>query len=158
MTNQEIAEKVQDTFNDTKNMDNLREVMLSMNTGVRGYKSYFAKVSQSGTNAPTVIVLENSLSDTLVWTRDYLGAYKATLAGEFPDSTKVAVICSNSATGSGDPGDATLRATGPRILWYHNDVNSIVIETYLDFPTNVDDGKAKDGLLSETDVEIRIYA
>lgn len=49
-----------------------------------GYKVYRALLSQSGTNAPTAVVLENTLGGTLVWTRSNAGKYVGTLAGAFP--------------------------------------------------------------------------
>lgn len=48
------------------------------------YKSYLCNLrTQSGTNAPTVDVLENTLSGTPVWTRTSQGNYDLTLASEF---------------------------------------------------------------------------
>lgn len=47
-------------------------------------KRYVALVSQSGTDDPAVTVLENSLGAAVVWTRNGVGDYLATLAGAFP--------------------------------------------------------------------------
>jgi hypothetical protein len=46
------------------------------------YKKYVALMTQTGTAAPTVIVLENSIGD-IVWTRDSTGLYEGTLTGAF---------------------------------------------------------------------------
>jgi hypothetical protein len=46
------------------------------------YKKYVALMTQTGTAAPTVIVLENSIGD-IVWTRDSTGIYEGTLTGAF---------------------------------------------------------------------------
>jgi hypothetical protein len=46
------------------------------------YKKYIALMTQTGTAAPTVIVLENSIGD-IVWTRDSTGIYEGTLTGAF---------------------------------------------------------------------------
>jgi hypothetical protein len=46
------------------------------------YKKYVALMSQTGTAAPTVTVLENSIGD-IVWTRDSTGIYEGTLTGAF---------------------------------------------------------------------------
>jgi len=51
--------------------------------GARPYKSYVALLSQSGTAAPTAVVLENTLGGTVVWTRQNVGEYIATLLGAF---------------------------------------------------------------------------
>jgi len=47
------------------------------------YKSYVAKLTQSGTSAPTAVVLQNELGGTVVWSRASAGRYLATLAGAF---------------------------------------------------------------------------
>jgi hypothetical protein len=46
------------------------------------YKKYIALITQSTTNAPTVIELENTIGP-IVWTRTAVGVYFGTLAGVF---------------------------------------------------------------------------
>jgi hypothetical protein len=46
------------------------------------YKKYVALMTQTGTAAPTVVVLENTIGD-IVWTRDSAGIYEGTLTGAF---------------------------------------------------------------------------
>jgi hypothetical protein len=46
------------------------------------YKKYVALMTQTGTAAPTVVVLENTIGD-IVWTRDSTGIYEGTLTGAF---------------------------------------------------------------------------
>ena len=46
------------------------------------YKKYIALITQSTTNAPTVIELENTIGP-IVWTRTAVGVYFGTLAGAF---------------------------------------------------------------------------
>ena len=48
------------------------------------YLVYTALMSQTGVNAPTAVVLQNTLSGTIVWTRTSPGLYVGTLAGAFP--------------------------------------------------------------------------
>jgi len=48
-----------------------------------GYKVYTALLTQTGTSAPTAIVLENTLGGTVVWGRNVTGVYYATLIGAF---------------------------------------------------------------------------
>lgn len=50
------------------------------------YKVYLAKISQIGTAAPTVVVLENTIGD-IVWARTDVGEYTATLSGAFSENT-----------------------------------------------------------------------
>lgn len=56
----------------------------------RPYKVYVALLSQTGTSAPTVTVLENTLSGTVVWTRSSSGVYLGTLSGAFTANKTVA--------------------------------------------------------------------
>lgn len=50
------------------------------------YKVYLAKITQVGTAAPTVVVLENTIGD-IVWARTDVGEYTATLSGAFSENT-----------------------------------------------------------------------
>ena len=47
------------------------------------YKVYTALLTQSGTDAPVAIVLENTIGE-IVWSYDSIGFYKATLLNSFP--------------------------------------------------------------------------
>lgn len=46
-------------------------------------------LSQSGTDAPTAVVLENTLGGTIVWTRGTTGTYIGTLANVFQTNKTV---------------------------------------------------------------------
>lgn len=48
-----------------------------------GVKVYRALLTQSSSDAPVATVLENTLGGTVVWTRDNVGVYIATLTGAF---------------------------------------------------------------------------
>lgn len=63
-------------------------------------KIYVALLSQSGTDAPVAVVLENTLGDTLVWTRAAKGTYHGTLASAFPTADKVFIPGFDSDTQS----------------------------------------------------------
>lgn len=53
-------------------------------------KVYRALMTQSGTNAPTAVVLENTLGGTVVWGYEELGYYTAIISGGFDrDATSV---------------------------------------------------------------------
>lgn len=58
---------------------------------VNGVELYVAKLSQSGTGAPTATVFRNDLDGAVVWARASAGTYTATLAGAFLASTYVSV-------------------------------------------------------------------
>lgn len=49
-----------------------------------GVKTYRALLTQATNNAPTAVVLENSLGGTVVWSRNAAGIYFGTLIGAFP--------------------------------------------------------------------------
>ena len=108
--------------------------------GTRPYKVYTALLSQSGTNAPTAVVLENTLGGTVVWTRNSTGLYTGTLAGVFTvDKT------------------LTLMNTGYTVNGFEGinrvNVNSVQIQTYLNGPTYSDGRLANSG----ASIEIRVY-
>lgn len=48
----------------------------------RGYKVYVARITQTGIEAPEVFILENTIGD-IIWTRNNIGDYSATLEGAF---------------------------------------------------------------------------
>ena len=52
----------------------------------RPYKVYTALVTQSGTNAPTATVLENTLGGTPTWAFSSAGTFTLTLTGAFTNN------------------------------------------------------------------------
>ncbi len=67
-----------------------------------GAKKYVALLTQTGTNAPTATVLDNTLGGTLVWSYDGVGTYIGTLTGAFTlDKTSVMIsgVYKGSASG-----------------------------------------------------------
>jgi hypothetical protein len=115
------------------------------NTDLRGYKAYVALVSQTGTNDPVAIVLENTLGETITLTRLGLGGtgrYFITASGNIFDSNKTAVFLGsneNSADG-----------VTPVIKIRFNTPSELTLTTFLD-------AVLSDGVLSLTAIEIRIY-
>ncbi|OUL63702.1 BspA family leucine-rich repeat surface protein [Flavobacterium sp. AJR] len=61
----------------------------------RPYRVYTALLTQSGTSAPVATVLENTLGGTVVWSRNAVGQYSATLAGAFIND-KTTVLLTDS--------------------------------------------------------------
>lgn len=106
---------------------------------VRPYKVYTALLSQSGTNAPTATVLENTLAGTVVWTRADIGNFTATLTGAFP-SNKVVVFITNQPTGGAADNFKGGRAT--------NDTITVI---------TTNGTSSTDSLLSNSSIEIRVY-
>ena len=103
------------------------------------YKKYIALISQTGTNAPTVIELENTIGP-IIWTRSAVGVYFGTLAGAFT-LDKTYVTLSNVVANS-------------IVLSQRKDINSIQLDT-----TNLHSPTAAhhDTHLSKNTLEIRVY-
>lgn len=103
----------------------------------RPYKVYTALLSQTETDAPTAIVLENTLGGTIVWTYDRPGVYLATLTGVF--------IVGKTTVNQG-----TLSNTGAYMQNYKQ-LNVIELYTFNNLNVKTDD------MLGNTEIEIRVY-
>jgi hypothetical protein len=95
-----------------------------------GYKRFVALVSQAGGAAPTMIIQENTLGGTPVWTRSGAGDYRLTLAGVFTVNQTVQFV---SPTYGFSTSITNL------------DVNTIKIQT------------AADGQMTNACIEVRVY-
>ena len=104
----------------------------------RPYKVYTALLTQSGTNAPTATVLENTLGGTVVWSREAAGFYNATLVGAFTLNKTTVLIT---------------QGTGQAIYSGYGDslTNHIKLIGYSFSGTQIDN------LLDRTTIEIRVY-
>jgi len=67
----------------------------------RPYDVYAAILTQSGTDAPTAVVMENTLSGTIVLAYGSTGVYTATLVGEFDAAKTGAIISMQTLTRRG---------------------------------------------------------
>jgi len=101
------------------------------------YTKYIALISQSGTAAPAVIELENTIGP-IVWTRTAVGTYLGTLTGAFTNN-KTTVMISQAINAQG--------------VYYisRQSVNAIEINWY-DFAY-----VQLDTTLSDNTLEIRVY-
>lgn len=108
-------------------------------TSARPYKAYAALISQTGTAAPTAIVLENTLGGTVVWTRSATGTYVGTLTAAFTASKTIAFIQKNQ-TGGLDDNFVVGRATADTVGISTTNGTALI-----------------DSLLSSTSLEIRVY-
>lgn len=132
-----------DNGNTNKRIDTLQttaQILALINTEVNEPKKYVALLTQSGTNAPTAIVLENTLGGTVVWTRDDVGYYIGTLSGAF--TTDKTVVYTQ------------IRDFSSSIECFSQGENTVFIDTaYL----NAGAFSEQDGILSNTFIEIRVY-
>jgi len=62
------------SFNDTRNFS-IGSIVNLVGNGGRPYNVYTALLSQSGTDDPSVNILENTLGEIPVWSRDSTGNY-----------------------------------------------------------------------------------
>lgn len=107
-----------------------------------GYaKKYVAKVTQTGTEAPTAVVLHNTLGIAPTLTRNAAGSYQIDASNTFPlNKTIVKVIPDHSNNHNN-----IIVQTG------HNNVGYIVLETLTGA------GELTDELLDNATVEIEVY-
>ena len=106
----------------------------------RPYKVYTALLSQSGTNAPTATVLENTLGGTVTYTYISIGIYEANLAGVFTTLKTTATLSLGQINGT----------SSGRWGAYSNSTSTIRI-------TTLENGLAADGRLLSATLEIRVY-
>jgi len=117
----------------------------------RTYKIYRALITQSSTDAPTVVVLQNELSAAVVWTRDSEGVYYGTLTGAFTEN-KTFGVCHVASPTTGD-------ARVSRV-----DANKVVVQA-VDVGVISDIGSSinnvlpalADGILNNASLEILVY-
>lgn len=108
---------------------------------------YIALLTQSGSDAPTAIIIENTFPDTIIWHRTSSGIYTATLTGAFSLPTTIPFIYPNRVCSIDE--------------WYSFSIYYTVFNT-LSIVTTIQDftvpnlGYA-DGILNYTPVEIRVY-
>jgi hypothetical protein len=109
------------------------------------YKVYTALITQTGTASPVVIVLENTTSATIAWTRNATGRYIATASATLFTIGKTLVSLSSGST-SGTDGKF-LKAEGTA---------STTIQAIYNHDTNTN--ASVDGISAGSMVEFRIYA
>lgn len=87
-----------------KQLNRLTSVISNIVSGggdTRPYKVYTALLSQAGEDAPVPTVLENTLGETLSYTRIDVGIYVIATTGIFPQNKTWAVINTPSYDGNG---------------------------------------------------------
>jgi hypothetical protein len=105
---------------------------------LRGY-NYVANLTQSSTNAPVAVELENGLGKTVAWTRTSTGVYTATCSANW--GGVVWVQMQNTFNG------------GTTVAYVTSiTANTIVVST---FASN--GGAAADAILASTPIMIRVY-
>ena len=105
----------------------------------RPYKVYTALLSQSGTDAPTAVVLENTLGD-IVWSRSEEGVYVGTLTGAFKEG-KTFLISKFKTNSTDDPSSYSISDAGVNAVYVTSESSDVL----------------QDGILYSTPIEIKVY-
>jgi len=106
-----------------------------------GYTVYSALIDQSGTSAPSAIILKNDTGATMTWTRTGVGTYRCTASSSVFTNLKTQVFV-NSGTAPNGPGSF--------IEWN-------ATTAYVEINTFDINGSDADDLLDKGSFEIRIY-
>ena len=106
------------------------------------YKSYVAKLSQSGTLAPTATVMENTFTTNPTFTRILTGRYNLEITGAFPlDKTFVMIKSISGGLTTNVYTFEALRQDDNKILILSRNESNLLA----------------DSLLNDTEIEIRVY-
>lgn len=115
----------------------LKATLLKIPTDSRPYKVYTAKLTQSGTDAPEVVVSENTFDDTITWEYLSTGKYTGTFSNTVFDFDKINLLISSVAFGKTE-----IAINSPSV---------VLVSSLDDTPVFADD------ILVETFIEIRLY-
>jgi hypothetical protein len=134
--------------------DKINEIIDYLNgtgsVGSGSYKKYVATLNQTGANAPTATILENTLGN-LVWSYDSVGWYYGTLTGVFTSGRTVVLLSRQFF----------IRETGGVVITYevisdryNNDSIFVGTAAY----DGISSGNvAANAVLVNTGIEIRVY-
>ena len=114
--------------------------MAALQVVARPYKVYTALLSQTGTNAPTATVLENTLG-TVVWTRSNTGQYVGTLTGAFTDQKTIIFV----------------NRSNPAATAFDTNMAANVININTVGYTTFSNSAYVDGQTNSASIEIRVY-
>lgn len=109
------------------------------------YKVYVANLTQSSTDAPTKVILENTLGN-VVFTYDSAGYYIGTLTGAFATASKC-MFCISKQFICTDTGGLVINK---EIAMDRIDADTFYVWTE-------QNGSLANGILNNTTIEIRVY-
>lgn len=115
------------------------DLIVTGTNNIRPYRVYTGLISQTGTNNPTVVIIENTLGN-IVWTRNNNGIYQGYLSGQFL-AAKTFLLTSS---------DYAINPTNQARQFFRSSDDYVSISTQIN-------GVIADGLLDNTPIEIRIY-
>jgi hypothetical protein len=118
---------------------------LCLNPASVPYKSYVALLNQTLTNAPTAIVLQNSLGSNVSWIYDSPGTYYANCTGVFTENKTTVMLIGNSSD------NTPISEVYAR--WYSVDEIRLTSAIYTTFTPTY-----QDGIIDyNAAIEIRVY-
>lgn len=109
----------------------------------RPYKIYVSSMTQTGTNAPVETIHENTLGSAISWGRTSAGVYLGTLNGAFTTGKTWIQVSGINLDGS----------NAAFVFLNVGSVNQIILRTYLDQTTEIDDILS----INPAHIEIRVY-
>lgn len=113
------------------------DLIVTGTNNIRPYKVYTCLISQTGTNDPTVVIMENTIGN-IVWQRIAAGTYTATLTNAF--TVNKTYLVAGPFQYLYDTSCTFLR-NNASILGLINQTNNMIV----------------DGVLNNTPIEIRVY-
>jgi len=115
------------------------------------YKKYVALITQDGTNAPTAIVLENTLGFTPTFTRVYAGVYQILSSGGWVKNKTFVLLGKSDA-------NAVVGMVPLAIHVHLVSENEISLQTNIEGTDTFTDSQNIDSFgLTNTALEIRVY-
>jgi hypothetical protein len=106
--------------------------------------SYVALLTQTSTNPPTAVVLENDFGVTATFSYNLTGSYDLYLTGQFTSSKTVIF--------TGSPDQGPIGGDFAHFIATRIDSNRIGLLTF-----DVNGAGLLNGLLTDTSIEIRVY-
>ena len=132
----ELADpNIEGSTNKTRNFTIQQIADLATNTGTLGYTLYSGIIAQTGALAPTVTVLQNTITGTMTWARTGAGVYTITNSGTPFTNAKTLVFINGGA------------AVGSVVEWDWTSTSVITIKT-----------NGADDKISKGAIEIRVYS
>jgi hypothetical protein len=79
-----VDKRTNTTYGGSQALQDMQQwyTMQDVTDSIRPYKVYTALVSQSGTDAPTAVILENTFGQIPTWSRDFAGQYALIFTGD----------------------------------------------------------------------------
>jgi hypothetical protein len=153
-----VDKRTNTTYGGSQALQDMQQwyTMQDVSDSIQPYKVYTALVSQSGTDAPTAIILENTFGQTPTWARAGAGQYSLSFTGSPLTENKTTPPPAGDSTGNVLFNRLTNKdSSGFNVqqgyLIYQRATSEIHLRSLSDADTFSDD------ILDKTLIEIRVY-